>query len=256
MPTTKTGAEDTRALDTLKITLPSGRPCEIREMTGRDEKILTDRAFVLNGTCLNKMLSAVVVSLDGEPMPKDAGKREELILDMLTGDRNYLILQVRMLSYGDEMIFNWKCPKCGATAGYKLNLRELLDDGTLKVHPYRDDMPLVVETRQGPAEVQYMTGRSEAWLLQQYKKGREFDTLTLAMAACSSLNGKRPSRADMEELPVRDIAAIRKAASELKGGMEGAVELDCLKCGESNSVELSSIPDFFIPWVTTGKTGA
>lgn len=256
MPATKNGAENARALDTLKITLPSGRPCEIREMTGRDEKILTNRADIMNGSSLNKMLASVVVSLDGEPMPKDAAKREELMLDMLSGDRGYLILQVRMLSYGDEMIFNWKCPKCGATAGYKLNFREMLNDGTLKIHPYREDMPLVVETRAGTAELNYMTGRSEAWLIQQHQKGKEFDTLTLAMAAVSSLNGKKPTRADMEELPVRDITAIRKAASELHGGLDGDVELDCPKCGESSTVDISRIPDFFIPLVTMGRPGA
>ena len=236
---------------TETFALPSGIEVEIKELSGKSEQILADKRELRDGKWLNKFLASALVSVDGKPVPSNHGELVNLLLDMKTGDRNYLMLRVRMASYGEEMQFNWECPKCHATAGYELNLQHLLDDGTLKVYPFRNDMPLIVETRAGIAEVDYMTGRTEQWIAQL----KNFDTIYLAMAACSSFNGKPPEYKEFLNMYVKDLTKIRLAFMSLKGGLDPQIELDCPECGSHNKVMLHQIPDFFTPLTMTGSFG-
>jgi len=237
--------------DTEKIVLPSGIECEIQELTAEAERVLTNKADVKSGQWINKFIAKALVKINGKPVPQNQGELINMLLDMKTGDRNYLLLRIRMQSYGDEMIFNYECPKCHKTSGYKLNLREMLDDGTLKIYPFREDVPVIVETRDGTAEISYTTGRSEQWLASL----KEIDTIHLALAACSSFNGKIPEYKDFCKLKTRDISKIRMAYSELKGGLDPQFELNCYECDSSYKVMLQQIPDFFTPLTTMDSIG-
>ena len=238
-------------MDTLKFTLPSGRPVEIQEFTAEAERILDNKHELKSGRWLNKFMAKALVSLDDKPVPKNEGERIALLLDMLSGDRNYLLLQIRILNYGADMTFNYECPKCGKTSGYSMNLQEMLDSGALKVYPYREDVPLIVETRSGIAEVDYPMGRTEQWLAEL----RDIDRIHLAMAMCKTFNGHPPEYKEFSGMFAKDITEIRKAGTNLKGGLDAGIELDCLECNSSYTVMLYQIPDFFTPLMTTDSIG-
>ncbi len=237
--------------DVIKFDLPSGTPVEIQEIDGSAEKALTNQKFLKTGRAMNALMLKALVSIDGKPLPENEGEANNLLLDMKSGDRNYLLLRIRMQSYGDEIIFNSECPKCHKTSGYKLNLQEMLDKGELKVYPYRDDTPVIVETRAGIAEVDYMTGRTEQWLSQQ----KEIDSVIMALAVCKMFNDHAPTYKEFEKMLVKDLNKIRLAFLDLKGGLDPRIELDCLECDNSYNVTLYQIPDFFIPQTTMETIG-
>ena len=238
-------------IDTVKIMLPSGIEAEIQELKGRAEQLLTDKVMLKSGQWLNRFMAKALVSLGGKPVPSNQGELISMLLDMKTGDRNYLLLRIRMMSYGDEFVFNYECPKCHKTSGYQLNLQDMLDNDELKIYPYRDDVPILVETRSGTAEIDYMTGRTEQWLASLPK----VDTIHLAMAACKSFNGKAPVYKVFEDMYTKDLSEIRKVYANLKGGLDAQIELDCPECDTSNKVMLYAIPDFFTPLTTMDSIG-
>ena len=240
-------------METVKINLPSGRSAEIQELTSEAERLLTNKQELKSGKWFNKFIAKGLVSLDGKPVPTNEGEVVSLLLDMKTGDRNYLALQLRMLNYGSELVFNYECPKCKKISGYKLDLQEMLDDGTLKVYPYREDVPITVETRNGTAEIDYMTGRVEQWIAEQ----KDIDLTRIAMASCKTFNGLAPEYKDFSKMFVKDLSKIRLASNELnaKGGLNASIELDCLECDSSYSVMLYQIPDFFTPLTTMASIG-
>lgn len=237
-------------IETEKIILPSGIECEIQELTAEAERVLTNKADIKSGQWINKFMSKAIVSIDSKKYDNQ-GELISALLDMKTGDRNYLLLQIRMQSYGDEMTFNFECPKCHKTSGYQMNLQEMLNSGELKVYPYQVETPIAIKTREGIAEIDYMTGRSEQWLASI----KEIDTIHLAMAACKKFNDKTPEYKDFLKLPVRDLAKIRKAYSELKGGLDPRIKLDCYECDSENEVMLYQIADFFTPLTTLDNIG-
>ena len=147
-------------VDTQIIKLPSGIECEIQELTAEAERVLTNKADIKSGQWINKFMPKAIVSIDGKKYDNN-GELINALLDMKTGDRNYLLLQIRIQSYGEEMDFNFECPKCHKTSGYHMDLQKMLDSGELKVYPYQAGTPIAIKTREGIAEIDYMTGRSE-----------------------------------------------------------------------------------------------
>ncbi len=92
--------------------------------------MLLDRKEMKTGKGLNRFILSSLVSYNNESVTHD-NNGMNLILDMKSGDRNYLILRIRMNNYGEELDFNYKCPACGKTSGYHINFQEALDNGEL-----------------------------------------------------------------------------------------------------------------------------
>ena len=103
-----------------------------------------------------------------------------------------------------------------------MNLQTMLDDGTLKIYPYREDLPLIVETRSGIAEIKYSTGRNEQWLAELGNP----DRIHLAMAMCSKFNVHTPEYKEFANMFAKDISE------------------NCIECDTSYTIPIYRIPDF------------
>lgn len=91
--------------------LASGK-IEIKYMTTKDEDILSTESYIKNDIVLDKLLESVIVT---EGVSAD---------DMISGDREYTLLQTRILAYGNDYSFeiNGKrhtvdLSKCAITRG-------------------------------------------------------------------------------------------------------------------------------------------
>jgi hypothetical protein len=215
----------------------------MQEISGNAERYASNKQWVKSGKWLELLMMDALVSFDGNPLPESELEAEKLLLDLKTGDRNYLLLRMRMQSYGEEMDFNHKCPECKKTAGYQVNLQDMLDSGELKIYPYRKDVPIELEIRGGIAVIDYSDGHRERLVAAQ----KDIDIMTVSLMACRTFNGEKPTRETFTNLFSRDLAKIREVFLDLRGGLDLQIELECLECGNTYSVSLASIPDFFFP---------
>lgn len=86
------------------------RMVKVRELTGADEEVLAERAA--GGACLvTRFLARVIVGIEGLERSVD----EDLVSDMLVGDRDYLLLRLRQMDLGDHVHQVMRCPSpaCG-----------------------------------------------------------------------------------------------------------------------------------------------
>ncbi|MDR1648921.1 MAG: hypothetical protein LBR71_01560 [Synergistaceae bacterium] len=232
--------------ETVSLKLPSGIPVEIQELSGNAERHIRNKQFVKSGKWIELLMMDSVVSLDGKPLPDSELESEKLLLDLRTGDRNYLLLRIRMQSFGESMAFNHSCPECKKTAGYRVDFQDLLDSGELKIYPYREDVPIELEIRGGVAVIDYADGHRERLCAAQ----KEIDPVVLSMMYCKTLNGEKPTYEAFAKLFSRDLAKIRETFLSLRGGLNPEIELECLECGYSFPVNLAGIQDFFFPSMT------
>ena len=79
--------------------LASGQ-IEMRYMSARDEDILTSANLIKKGVVLDKLLRGLIVT----PCNYD---------DILTGDKNAIMIAARILGYGKDYEVGFKCPACG-----------------------------------------------------------------------------------------------------------------------------------------------
>ena len=77
--------------------LSSGK-VEIKYMTAKEEDILTNQSYIQKGTVIDKLLEALIVS-------------KVDYRDLIIGDKNALLIAVRILGYGSEYEFSYKNEK-------------------------------------------------------------------------------------------------------------------------------------------------
>lgn len=101
----------------MEIHLPIGyqdasgkiqRRAVIRKMTGHEEALLFDTALS-SAQLVTELIRSCLVRL-GDLESADA----ELVRQLYSADRNYLLLELRRFTLGDHLLESYFCPRCGA----------------------------------------------------------------------------------------------------------------------------------------------
>lgn len=108
----------------------------LRKMTGREEAMLTDPKLLHNaGKLITALLTSCVSDRDGKPL------EPALVRRLSSADRNFLLLELRRTTFGDEMEAHYRCPRC---QGGTIVLEDL---GTIEVrdHDAGGDISVLLE---------------------------------------------------------------------------------------------------------------
>ena len=82
----------------------------LRKMTGKEEALLADPKLRSNGgKLITALLANCVTSLEGINQVDAA-----VISRLFSADRNFLLLELRRLTFGNEMEAHYRCPSCQA----------------------------------------------------------------------------------------------------------------------------------------------
>ena len=224
------------------IDLPSGRQVVVREMTTREEGILSDPRALKNGDALEKVLRACV--LDQE---LDLGT-------LLVGDRYFLLLAIRRLSFGEDYAFRARCPHCGHGFEAKVDLTEL----PVKTLQGKEDQTHETKLPRSSATVRFklLRGKDEKRLTTAMKKTPEdLIRLSLEMHTVGITDGEGndvPVKPEFfADLPARDSQAYRAAIDAVTCGVDTEVTLVCPACDNDLSVNLPIDESFFFPRTKT-----
>ena len=103
-----------------------GKNClEIKAMTAQEEDILASRALILQGTVITTLLQSCLLD-------KTVSTRE-----MLLGDRNALMVSIRITGYGTAYRAEATCPECSTTGMHAFDLSGL-EIKRLELSPVRE----------------------------------------------------------------------------------------------------------------------
>ena len=86
---------------------------EIKQMTAKEEDMLTSRSLLKKGIALDRVLESVIMN--------KAVKADELLI----GDRNAIIVAMRVSGYGSDYDTQVTCPACQTQQTYAFNLNEI-----------------------------------------------------------------------------------------------------------------------------------
>ena len=86
---------------------------EIRSMTAREEDILTSRALIKKGTVITELIKSCLID------------KKIYVPDMLAGDRNAIMVALRITGYGAEYAVEADCPKCNVRSKQEFNLGDM-----------------------------------------------------------------------------------------------------------------------------------
>ena len=95
------------------------RRAVLRKMRGHEEALLYD-ASLSAGQLVTELLRSCLLRL-GDLSPVDA----ETVAQLYTADRNYLLLELRRITLGDQLQASYRCPQCGGDVAVVENLAEM-----------------------------------------------------------------------------------------------------------------------------------
>ena len=234
------------------LVYPSGDPLhlcetvEIRAMTAREEDILTSRALIKKGTVITELIKSCLVD-----------KRID-VSKMLSGDRNALMVALRITGYGADYKVEIECPSCQTKSKQEFNLSDL-EIKTLNLQPAVENQNLFEVTLPVTKKVvrfKFLTGADEEEILtiQERKKkvGGLTDNLvtTRLQFSISAVDGKTDKNlisTFIRSMPARDSLALRQIIDQNEPGIDMKSYMECPSCSESSEVRIPLGASFFWP---------
>jgi hypothetical protein len=243
---------ETVPLPSRGIAYPEGHPLygattvDIKAMTAREEDILTSKAFIKKGTVISQLLRSCLIDKTINPDT------------LLSGDRNAIMVAIRITGYGAEYTCEADCPSCGTKDKYDFNLAELpisplsTEPVALGQNRFEFKLPMTGKNIQ----FRYLTGKDEQEMMiaadRRKKGGLQGDNLVTNRLQYSlvSVDGKDERSAInhfIRHMPARDSLALRRHMEKNEPGVDMKGWIDCPHCDESTEVSFPIGVTFFWP---------
>ncbi len=217
----------------------------IRSMTARDEDILTSRALLKSGRAITMLLKSCLIDKNIDPGT------------MIAGDRNAVLVAIRITGYGRAYGAQVECPECRVPSQIDLDLASIpikrIPDYATQVAP--NEFTVTLPSGK-PASVRLMTGNDQEEIMKNQEALRKANlpenaVTTLLRAHVVSYGTERdPSKlsALVQDIPAKDSRALRKFIDTINPDVELKAEFKCSVCGfEDKEVPVPMSTDFFWP---------
>ena len=219
---------------------------DIRSMTAREEDILTSRALIKKGTVITELIRSCLTD-----------KRIQ-VQDMLAGDRNAIMVALRITGYGADYAVEADCPKCSARSKQNFNLGEM-PIKRITVEPVskgQNVFEFKLPVTKKSVHFKFLTGRDEEEIntIQERakKQGALADNivttrLQYSIVAIDGRTDRGSINGFIRNMPARDSMSLRKFIDANEPGIDMKGELDCPSCNEISEVRVPLGASFFWP---------
>tara|TARA_B110000503_G_C7066197_1_gene378875 strand:- start:148 stop:1032 length:885 start_codon:yes stop_codon:yes gene_type:complete len=227
---------------------PNGKSTvEIKYLTAEDENILTSQDLIKSGKVLDVLLENSIIDRDISAQ------------DLLTGDRNMILLSLRSTGYGDEYETKTKCNSCGAD-----NIGEVLLS-SLKMKDVADTPDseglFSVQLPRCKANIKFrlLRGTDEARLQKVAQTGKKnvgnnvkVNTVLTEryLLHIMDVNGNRDKtyiKKFINVMPIADSLFFREYIKEVEPGVDMNSDFVCSDCGNNYNQEIPITAKLFWP---------
>jgi len=203
---------------------------KIKYLTAEDENILTSAELIKNGKVLDVLLEKAIVDKDLRPE------------EMLTGDRNAVLLALRSTGYGDEYEVKMTCPECGEEYTTNVALSSLKHKSLLLSPDQNGEFSIELPKTKWPVTFRLLNGKDENYLTKKSEQLKKIKTKSQYSSMLTEryllqimeLNGNRDklyiSKA-VANMPISDSLFLREYIKEIEPGVNMEHEFECKSCG-------------------------
>ena len=223
---------------------------EIKQMTAKEEDILTSMTLIKNGVALERLLESIIVDKRIDPKT------------LLVGDRNAIVISARVSGYGNVYRTQITCPNCFTEQKYNFDLNEA--DVRTSEH-ILNDLPEEVEiTDSGHYSLtlpksnlnvvlRLLNGKDENKLsisLKNDNQGSQRLVTTQLEHMIMSVNGNTTQEAIQyvaHNLPSADSMFLRKIYKNIVPNINLNLGFECENCSHAEDMEVPLTAEFFWP---------
>ncbi len=203
----------------------------LRPLSGREEEWLACHSAIPSAARVSWLLQACMLSLNDHPVTP------ELVGQLLVADRDYLILQLRRLTLGDQVQAVVSCPDCGQ----KMDVAFQANEVPVAVRPQRA-ASYSLELAEGSVRFRLPTGADQEAVLAAQPE----DGVAELLGRCMLDDGKREmSREEQDTV----IAAMEQLAPQV----ELELDLTCPECSRHFLAPFDMTAFFFEEMASRGQ---
>lgn len=231
---------------------PPGHPLhdkdtiEIKFMTAKEEDILTSKSLLKKGVAIDRMLQNLIVD-------------KNIKLDnMLSGDKNALLVASRISGYGPSYDISVTCPSCDTKQEHSFDLSSFahkdlsdLDDLELKL---TQNSTFVYTLPRSKVQVEFrlLTSGDESQLTQEMMRAKKeeaasTDSLKRVIVSVNSNTDRFVIKNFVDNMPAADARLLRAAVRRTTPDIEMIGEFVCASCGHEEEMEVPLTTEFFWP---------
>ena len=219
---------------------------EIRSMTAREEDLLTSKALIKAGTVIDKLLEACITN-------KSIDARSLLI-----GDRNALLIAVRVVGYGEDYKAKVTCPECSELfqSEFSLGSLRIKPVGAEPLEPNTNLFAFKLPLSGLSVEFKLLTGQDEADISTAIERRRktagstENNMTTRLLHNIVSINketDKQKISTMIMNMRAGDARALRKYIDKVEPQIDMRQPASCTQCGAESEVNVPLGANFFWP---------
>lgn len=219
---------------------------EIRPMTAKEEDILMSRALIKKGTVITKLIESCLID------------KSINVESLVSGDRNALMVALRITGYGAEYNIEMPCPECGTTTSASFDL-STMPIKQLDIMPTEEGLnafQLQLPVTKKNVVVRFLDGHDEREMTiiadRRKKSGLKMhtsvtDRLARSIISVDGITDKNKISFFVKNIPVRDSLALRVFLENQEPGVEMKGLMTCEACYEESEVEIPITSQFFWP---------
>lgn len=218
----------------------------IKVMTAKEEDILTSPSLLKTGKVIEALLQSCV-------MDKSIN-----VNDMIAGDRNALMVALRITGYGAEYDAEVTCGECETKYKHTFNLGELALN-RLDIEPIEPGTNLFeynLPRSKKRVLFKFITGHDEAEMdevhnrrkkLGQRGDNRVTDRLRYSIVEIDGTRKRGDIERAVQRMVAYDSSALRRYMGKHEPGIDMKAEVECPHCGTSEEVQTPLGIGFFFP---------
>ena len=219
----------------------------IKAMTAKEEDILMSRAYSKLGTTITELIKSCVIDKDFDPG------------DLLLGDRQAMLVSIRITGYGAEYKLDIDCPACDkrGIGEFDLSTLELKRLEIDPVSPGLNEFSTILPVTKKKVTFKFMTGKDEQEMntfIERRKKllgdaSENPVTTRLAFQTVSveSVTDKNKIGMFITNMPARDSLHLREYIRNNEPGLNMKSNYHCSHCNADSEVVLPIGVSFFWP---------
>lgn len=220
---------------------------QIKAMTAREEDILASQALLKEGTVITNLIRSCLIDKDIDPS------------EMISGDRNAMMVSIRITGYGANYPYRAECEECGV-----INKKEArLDDLSIKrleiepVEPGKNEFLFNLPVTKKSVTFKFLNEKDDkdrkaaSKTMQKHTSGKITNNITsfleYSIISIDGIRDKNKIKHFVMYMPAADSKALRNFINKNEPGIDMTQSYECDGCGHINKTKLPITPEFFWP---------
>lgn len=242
---------------------PEGHPLknkeyvEIKQMTAREEDILTNKSLIKKGIVVDRLIESLLVD------------KKISVTSLYVGDKNAIMVAARIAAYGSSYEVSVNCTECGGknllpidlTKITSFNAQTILKENAVNNFVNSEQLQngniLIQLPKTGwVVECKLMDGMDERRILDILESKKKFDVnpelsiteqLKLIIVSIDTVRDRNVVFSAIDSMPAFDAKHLRKVYQKMIPNVRIEEKYACSSCSEEQEVEVPFTQEFFWP---------